>query len=507
MKRVQGRMLVVPGTADFDALGAGLGKLRVKLDPPAGTQPFALLDCFDQSLRQSGRVLLETGGELHLLGDDGLIGTQPAERPGNFVADLAPGPVRKALADFPALRALMPVCEGQFEKRELALLDQRGKVRAGARITTLRAEGGAVTLVALRRAPDRGKDGAALEEALSELGGRQGISPVWALLMPDAQPYEATPDIALGKREPAFQAANDIIRTYLNVARRNEGGVIADIDTEFLHDYRVSLRRIRSVLSLFKGVYSPDQAEALKQDFSAHMAATGRLRDLDVYLLEQDKYFELLPESLHDGLRVMFDRFRKERTAEQKKMVRRLRSKSYGNSISELVRLFERGKGPSPGQNAELGAYDYACRLIWKRYRKVCKLARSITDDTPDADVHHLRIQCKKLRYLMEFFAPLFDEDAFKTIIKPLKRLQNNLGAFNDYTVQQGSLMALLESHSDSNGRADASMAMAVGGLIAILNQRQWAERARVVDSFSRFDRGKVQRVFRRLFRDRGIRG
>ena len=139
-----------------------------------------------------------------------------------------------------------------------------------------------------------------------------GFEVVFASLFPGAIPYNANPDVPLGTQEPSIEVAADIIRTYLAVARQNEAGVIADIDTEFLHDYRVSLRRVRSVLSLFKGVFSPEQTDALKREFSDLMAPTGRVRDLDVYLLEKDIYFNLIPPNLHQGAEAMFAQFAKE---------------------------------------------------------------------------------------------------------------------------------------------------------------------------------------------------
>ncbi|MCX8955640.1 CHAD domain-containing protein, partial [Ruegeria sp. NA] len=81
--------------------------------------------------------------------------------------------------------------------------------------------------------------------------------------------------------EPSGEVAAKIIQTYLRVARQNEEGVIADIDTEFLHDYRVSLRKIRSVISLFKSVLSVAQTAELKRVFSDLMTRTVPLRDLD----------------------------------------------------------------------------------------------------------------------------------------------------------------------------------------------------------------------------------
>ena len=46
--------------------------------------------------------------------------------------------------------------------------------------------------------------------------------------------------------------------------------------------------------------------------------------------------------------------------------------------------------------------YDMACRLIMRRFLKVCKTAQAINAATPDEEIHRLRIHCKKLRYLME---------------------------------------------------------------------------------------------------------
>ena len=72
--------------------------------------------------------------------------------------------------------------------------------------------------------------------------GNGGIEAVFHSLYSDATPYNAKPEVKLGMQEPSIEVAADIIRTFLAVARQNEAGVIADIDTEFLHDYRVSLR-------------------------------------------------------------------------------------------------------------------------------------------------------------------------------------------------------------------------------------------------------------------------
>jgi CHAD domain-containing protein len=493
------RFFILPGKFDLAELSAALKGLTPEFDALTAARPFDLLDCHDQSLRAEGRLLIEVSGALHLLRENGDSLVQVCSGKGKFVQDLPDGPVNAGMKGFPKLRALMSVGSGLIETGSFAVLDDLQKTQVRGSVVMLSSDGGQATLLTVQ--PMRGY-GRAFHVVCDALGNMatSGLEAVFATLFPDAIPYNAKPDVSLGTQEPSIEVAADIIRTYLAVARQNEAGVIADIDTEFLHDYRVSLRRVRSVLSLFKGVFSPEQTDVLKREFSDLMAPTGRVRDLDVYLLEKDIYFNLIPPNLHLGAEAMFAQFAKERSRALATLTRRFRSAAYGKKMDQLAALFADLKGLEPGPNADRGAYSYACALIWKRYRKVCKLARGITPETPDEVVHDLRIDCKKLRYLMEFFDPLFDKSDFKTLIKPLKKLQDNLGLFNDYSVQQEALLEFVATQSNAQGRANAQLAMSVGGLIAVLDQRQKAERDRVIANFQHFDSADIQNLFRTLF-------
>ncbi|WP_171098602.1 CHAD domain-containing protein [Ruegeria sp. HKCCD7255] len=493
MKKGAPSFFVLPGGAVEQALSGTLTGLEL-IDQTLERR-FVLLDCHDQSLRRSGRLLIETEGRLLFFDNTGRSCAQNAKGQGRFVQDLPDGEVAQALVGFPQLRALIPITEGQMRQSDFVLRDDLQKTRLRGKVLTLSTGELQVTALYLQRLKGNHRAFAETRNALfADAGAATGVEALFDALMPGQLPYMAKPVVELTCNEPAAQAATEIIRTFLKVARANETGVIADLDTEFLHDYRVALRRIRSVISLFKGAYSEAQTTELKTCFSDLMAPTGRLRDLDVYLLEKDLFYNLLPISLHAGLDEMFSRFQAERKAELTRLRRRLRGASYANHMAHLEHLFEDATHLEPGPNAGLGAYDYACALIWKRYRKLCKLARSITPETPDAQIHELRIRCKKLRYLMEFFAPLFHKSAFKTIIKPLKKLQDNLGNFNDCSVQQVSLLAFAAQQDD------VQLSLAAGGLITVLNQKQQAERNRIMANFQHFDSAEIRDLFRSLF-------
>lgn len=493
-------------TDSADALATeSVGKLALVLTQNEVEPPFAVLDCFDQSLRRSSRLLLATGTSFDLLTADGQMLSQPARRKRQFVADFQEGPVKRALADLSPLRSLLSVGSGHLHRAVLALMDDDQKTHCRAFLHFLTTtEGKAAVLVTLQGLVGYDKALAELRKHVEACGGTTlNSGGLYADLFPGQIAYDAKPEVFIGSDDTAFNAANDIISAYIPVARANEAGIIADHDTVFLHDYRIALRKVRSVLSLFKGVYQEVQTADLKARFSEMMEPTGQLRDLDVYLLGRQQFYDLLPKTLHSGLDTMFRMFTDERKAEKARLARRLRSTGYALAITDLSKLFAKRRKLVPGPKADLGAHDYACALIWKRYRKICKIAAGIGPETDDADVHVLRIHCKKLRYLMEFFGPLFPKAEFKSLIKPLKLLQDNLGLVNDYSVQQVSLQDFLRKLGKKPDSVNLDVAQSVGALIAVLHRRQLEERVKIVKSFAPFNSPQTQGTFRDLFHDR----
>lgn len=487
--------------AQIDELaGSDVGGLKPVVEWADGLRPFAIRDSFDQSLRLSQRLLLEDDDRVELLAASAAVLVQSATPEARFVTDFAEGPVKKALADLSPLRALLPVVSGVARSGRLVLMDDEGKTRARALLRELQpTEGNVVVLLTTQGV--RGYDRALRDLAahIRDCGGMSfSAGNLYRLIDPSCLHYDPKPVIDVGRDETAFDAASDLIDGYLPVARANEAGIIADLDTEFLHDYRIALRKIRSVLSLFRGVFDHEQTVELKARFSVLMAPTGRLRDLDVYLLDQQRFFDLVPETMRGGLEAMFALLAKRRTEAQSALAQHLGSKAYGKEIKALTKLFSKRKKLMPGPNASRASYDFACELIWKRYRKIGHIAAGITTQTPDAEIHELRIECKKLRYLMEFFSPVFPQDDLRRVLKPLKKLQDSLGLFNDMAVQQVRLLSFSDTLGDEPRKLE--IVQSLGALIVVLHQQQMAERERIVAAFDDFHDDGMQQIFRQLF-------
>ncbi|MGB3221516.1 MAG: CHAD domain-containing protein [Desulforhopalus sp.] len=462
-----------------------------------------LLDTFEEKMLSNGKMLFQVEERLICFDlKSGQLIDQVLPETWSFSTDLPEGPVTSMLKEITLLRAFLPVAKLELLLQHGTLLDDERKTRARLHNLTLSCGGKTVCVGSTQHLRGYDQAHADLCQSLKIIGAAlcRDVGQVYDSLKVKREKYTSKPVVTLNPDAPVKESAQTIINAFLKISRRNEKGIIADCDTEFLHDYRVSLRKVRSVLSLFKGVYAPEDTDRLKQDFASLMQKTNSLRDLDVYLLNKKKYFELVPEDTHEGLEILFNYFAEERKKEQKRVSQIIKSKTYLKEIGRLQKLFAEGASLVAGPKGEEKSLAFACKSILKRYDKVCKIARSIDDETEDETVHQLRINCKKLRYLIEFFAPIFPEDEIKSLIKSLKVLQDNLGNFNDYSVQQEFLRQVLNEKMGGFGGAELKVAESVGALTAMLNRLQQKERRQVMKNFALFDSSETRATLVKLF-------
>jgi CHAD domain-containing protein len=286
----------------------------------------------------------------------------------------------------------------------------------------------------------------------------------------------------------------------LSVMHANIPGVRQDIDTEFLHDFRVSVRRARSLLSQMKGVLDAGTTATLQKRLKAMGAVTGNVRDLDVYLLKKAAYIDRVPDVLKPGVIQLFRTLQRKRRYAKDRMVRAMAGCDFTTALSDLDAYV--GADPLTGPGTPKGSRpigELAKAVIFKRYRRIVKKGGRVSDTTPDERLHDLRIECKKLRYLLEFFTSLFPEDQMKKLVKQLKQLQDNLGDFNDLSVQQAFLVNHLDTIPPKTSQG-VMLAAATGGLITRLHMAHQPIREQFYSVFSKFNAPANQALFKTLF-------
>jgi CHAD domain-containing protein len=169
-------------------------------------------------------------------------------------------------------------------------------------------------------------------------------------------------------------------------------------------------------------------------------------------------------------------------------VVTRVSGAAYRTQMEDLTQCLQ-APPDNDAPHAELPIKALVQKKVLKQYRRICRKAAALQADTPDEAIHTLRIQCKKLRYLLELFAELFPEDPMRDLVRRLKRLQNHLGRFNDYAVQGG----VLREQGQGVGLC-AAQRISIDGLVAVLYNRQREERGRVQDTLAAFAKTAVRR-------------
>ncbi len=466
-------------------------------------------DTFEWGLWLVGRLLYSCEGVYHLCTHEGgWIGEELSRESSaarrQFWGDFTTPAMRGALEEPLGLRGLAPVVEGIFHRSQGELRNKMGKIVCRVEWTAVAPckQRGDILFQACRITPLLGYESEAtrLVEKLSLAGAKPvGDGPLGALLgNSNLSPHRYTlrPEFGLRQETPAREAMGVIVRSMLTLALSNVPGIIRDLDTEFLHDYRICFRKIRSGLSLIKEVYPPHETLRLREIFGDLARQTNRLRDLDVYLLARDEYLGMLPPGFRQGMEGMFKDFAAERGTEVRRVTSKLRGAPWRRLHQEVAEYFapESVHGPSPAADLPIG--PLAFRRIHKRYQLIRKLAAEIGAETPDEAVHQLRIQCKKLRYLMEFFAELIPPEEGAILLKLLRRLQGKLGEFNDASVQQHSLLSYW-----AGKKSGCEAALGLGGLVSLLYHKQQQSRLLIHQAMDGFCDGATAATFKRIFK------
>lgn len=307
---------------------------------------------------------------------------------------------------------------------------------------------------------------------------------------------DAQQPVDMSASMPASNAIVAVLQGFLSTVERTLDGVVADIDTEFLHDFRVAVRRSRSTLKLTGDVLESGAADQLGCDLKWIGDLTSPTRDLDVYLLGLPDMAAGLQSTGPFDLDPFRDYLRSRRRTEFRRLVRALRSARFGSALDHWRSLGVAAEPPDTGQVMTVG--ELATDRVARAHRRATKRGKVIGGDSPPEDLHDLRKRCKELRYLLEIFRPLHRPKIHRAALKGLKALQEVLGEFQDASVQ-GAAVREFAATMLADSSAPAPTVLAMGELAAQLTAHQHHARAEFASSFATFDSAQSKRRFREL--------
>ena len=511
MQKENNNRWFLPETLSSDQLVKEISeKFSVQVQPQQKTT-VTYFDTFDWRLYRKNYLFNKTNGIWKLYRrDSGEVVTTFSEKdpsPRRFAWEFPAGPMKTVLRSTLDVRGLLSLVTFETQSTGARIFNPDEKTVALINIKTQRVKDGSTTFRTVRLTGVRGYEN--FTRRLNQYLRQQGITkpaPQENLFKKGVSingriplDYVSKFSIELKPTMSIRQAALAIFRQLLDAMRRNEAGIKEDIDSEFLHDFRVAIRRSRSGLAQLKGVLPLNITETMKNELAYLGRITGPTRDLDVYFLYKENFLSRLPRVLREGLAGFFTEMTDRRRRERESLIAALGSPRYRKIVSVWQNYLDGGADDDPSRYSERPVYEYACKIIQRRYDRIMKKGRAIGPASPDEDLHRLRIQCKKLRYSLEFFASLFPKKKISQVIKQLKQLQDNLGDFNDLSVQQDMLQKYLSTIKPGS-KNKLRLAAAIGGLLTNLHHEQNDVRARFVGTFGKFSGSKNAKLFTQLF-------
>lgn len=467
------------------ALNAGLLSPYVYREERTTYRSARLLDTYDGMLSGAQQLLVWAGESVvWLAGKQFIAGTGKGGKTFNR-QHLSPPLLQQKLSDVPSLRALVPLANVDMKLRRGRVLDDEQKTVVRLEILVLRADQTFLCLYRIEALKGYEAAHALFVQHLQALLARDELSVVNQAVTDFLQQINAVAPITraaqaldLPRPEPLPPGSGikavmlKELAEYLLTARHNEAGIVAEVDTECLHQYRVNLRRIRSLISLFNDVLEPATQKALGERFARLMKPTNAVRDLDVLLLERKALRALLPEFMHIAFDHLMRRLTAKRRSAARKLNQHLTSAEYMHTARALSFTLGHGDNLLPGAQADLPVETYAQQVLTQHYTRLHKKI-AVLDQDSEEDIHALRIRFKRLRYCLEFFRQVGSKSG-KAQSARLRKLQNLLGDFNDCCVQIGFFQSLLAADQRrKSAHLNTGDVEVIGALMALRHHRK----------------------------------
>src|SRR5450755_1946666 len=259
----------------------------------------------------------------------------------------------------------------------------------------------------------------------------------------------------------------------------NAEGLATGGDEEFVHQLRVGVRRLRSLLKFIAELAPTMPLAPLDEDLQWLARVAGAARDWDVFAAETLGRIspQLVQPQLRRDLGRLKARATKLRRTHHAAIVEAVRSPRVTRMLLALGAMLAGLAADSGTAETAPSARVLAAATLTQRDRLLRKRSKRLRQLAP-ADRHRARLAAKKLRYAAEFFSPLFREARAARYIEALARLQGALGKLNDLATAEHLLLLLVPAGTLAPGPAHAAGIVRGWGIAGAASELARADKA-----------------------------
>jgi CHAD domain-containing protein/CYTH domain-containing protein len=277
-------------------------------------------------------------------------------------------------------------------------------------------------------------------------------------------------------REPLFPlpvraAVSRIAGEYLGDAEAGLQRLRDPRDAEALHDFRVAIRRLRSLLRAYRRWLGRAAGKKVRRRLRELGQATNAGRDAEVQLEWLGQGGSGLARRERSGVTWLARRLRQKKR-DGYRQARKLVRVEFSHAADLVRRRLEGAHDGGP-------AFRHAFVTLLREHAADLEARLAAVQRADDEEeAHEARISAKRLRYLLEPVRAELPEA--RTAVNHLKGLQDILGELHDAHVLAASLAEELEAASTEKARRLHALAMA-GDDAALKRERRRDERLGLV--------------------------
>lgn len=298
---------------------------------------------------------------------------------------------------------------------------------------------------------------------------------------------------------PMTEAVRAVMARQYQDMLANEAGCRSGKDMEAVHDMRVAIRRLRVAFRLFGGYYRRGTVRKLEQELRSAGRALGAVRDLDVFNKSAVEYLQTVSRGQRDELDPLLADWQTRRQKAQKQLIGYLDGPDFKRLLNDLGAFLNTpGAAVEEKIPASGAAFQVRHKLgseVWQRYEAVRAYGVVILSAPPPV-LHALRIECKYLRYILEFFLEVLGEET-PALIAQVISVQDHLGDIQDAEVASRVLADFLARAYRQQAGAETPFAVDLNGTVAYLNHRREASQ-QLMATFPRIWKQLESAKFRR---------
>ena len=228
---------------------------------------------------------------------------------------------------------------------------------------------------------------------------------------------------------------------------KREAGSRTGNDIEDVHKMRVAIRQSRSAFRLLSDVYKPKVVRTYDKGLRKIMRALGDVRDLDVMIGNLRAFDAPLDDVQAAAMQEVIGALDLRRTVARDQLLRVLDSKAYQRFVKDYSDfLTTPSAGIQSNSSDEIVPVQVRHVLPPMIYEHLA-MVRAYEPALEDAEaetLHALRIEFKRLRYVVTLFSGVLGKEIADFIVE-VKKIQDILGEMNDIEVAHESLTDLMD--------------------------------------------------------------